>query len=108
MEIYANAMASGYEDHGERLKQAQRRADQILGTLDSAATSAASIQSSFSTSFGFHGWWPYIYCPLASLVMGSYGLPPSVTRNVMLLSIGEIAGLVVSTIGNQITAYIHR
>ena len=102
IEAYVDSMSSMYHEHGEKLKQAQLRADQILGTLDSAASSATLFQSSVWRTFGFTGWWPYIYCPVASLVMGSYGLPPSASRNIVLVGLGEVAGYLVSNIANYI------
>jgi hypothetical protein len=104
LQIYVDAMSSRYNEHGKRLKEAQRRADEILGTLDSAASSAASFQNSISSTLGLKGWWPYIYCPLASLVMGSYGLPPSAMRNLVLVGLGEVVGYLVSNIADHIKA----
>lgn len=107
LEIYVNAISSSYQEHGEKLRQAQRRADDILGTLDSAASSAVSLQSSVLGTFGFRGWWPYIYCPMVSLVMGSYGLPPSATRNIVLVGLGEVAGYLVSNIADHMVVNIN-
>lgn len=106
LELYVDAMSSRYNEHGERLKEAQRKADQILGTLDSAASSVASFRSSISSTFSLKGWWPYIYCPVASLIMGSYGLPPSATRNIVLIGLGEIAGYLISNIAHHITVFL--
>lgn len=95
---YVNAITERYEEHGERLRKVQVKTDEILTTLDSAAYSAASLQASMSTTFAFRGWWPYIYSPVISLVFGSYGLSPSLTRNIALLGIGEVVGFIISTI----------
>ena len=34
-------------------------------------------------------------CPAVSLVMGSYGLPPSILRNLGLVAVGEAFGFVI-------------
>lgn len=98
LELQADGISARYDEHGEQLRQAQNSADQILSTLDAAATSASTFTSSFSNAFAIQGWWPYIYCPVASLMMGSYGLPPSAVRNVALVGLGEVAGFFVSNV----------
>lgn len=98
LELKANSITSRYDAHNEQLRQAQSSTNSILETLDSAATSASTFRSSLSSTFWFQGFWPYIYCPAASLVMGSYGLPPSTVRNIALIGAGEIAGFLVSNI----------
>ena len=34
-------------------------------------------------------WWPYVACPAATLVLGSYGLAPSAVRNLALVGVGK-------------------
>ncbi len=36
-------------------------------------------------------------CPAISLVMGSYGLPPSILRNLGLIAAGEAFGFVIAS-----------
>jgi hypothetical protein len=48
------------------------------------------MQSSLLHKYSASTWWPYIICPAISLVLGSYGLPPSVFRNLMLTAVGEL------------------
>jgi hypothetical protein len=36
-------------------------------------------------------------CPAVSLVMGSYGLPPSILRNIGLIALGEAFGFMVAS-----------
>lgn len=79
------ALVSGYTEHDKKLKAAQARAEEILGTLDSVASSA---KTSLTRTLGLSGWWPYFYCPAASLFLGSYGLPPSAVRNIGLIALG--------------------
>jgi len=78
------------------LAQAQNMTNNILDTLESTATSAAGIKGSLSRDDGVSSWWPLLVCPTASLVMGSYGLPPSAVRNLGLVTLGWVLGLVIS------------
>lgn len=84
----ADTLSLKYSLHEDSLDLAQQRAMDITSTLESAATSATAFQGYMSRAFGFSGWWPFIVCPAASLWMGSYGLPPSASRNLMLIGIG--------------------
>lgn len=36
-------------------------------------------------------------CPAVSLVMGSYGLPPSISRNIALIALGETFGFAIAS-----------
>ena len=105
LEEQANNISLRYDEHSEQLRKAQSGADQILRILDTAAASASTLTSSFSSAFAIQGWWPYIYCPAASLLMGSYGLPPSAVRNIALFGIGEIAGFFLSNISNILSSF---
>ncbi|CAM1506448.1 Fc.00g060890.m01.CDS01 [Cosmosporella sp. VM-42] len=92
----ADALSVKYDTHDGRLERAQEKAEKILGILDNATTSALIFRSSMFSGFGLSGWWPYILCPAASLVMGSYGLEPSAMRNIWLVGLGEIVGFIIS------------
>ncbi|PHH60735.1 hypothetical protein CDD81_1317 [Ophiocordyceps australis] len=91
----AKALALKYEDHHESLKQAQRIASHVQHILDSVTASATSFRSSIIGGFGMGKWWPHVMCPVASLILGSYGLPPSAMRNILLIGLGEAAGLAI-------------
>ncbi|PHH69495.1 hypothetical protein CDD82_7714 [Ophiocordyceps australis] len=91
----AKALALKYQDHHESLKQAHRIASHVQHILDSITESATSFRSSIIGGFGIGKWWPYIMCPAASLILGSYGLPPSAMRNILLIGLGEAAGLAI-------------
>ncbi len=66
--------------------------------LETTAASAISVHDSLSPLRLAGGrWWPYIVCPAASLVMGSYGLPPSAFRNLALVVLGELAGALLAS-----------
>ena len=79
------------------LVQARNITNEILDTLESTASSATEIKGSLLRDSGARGWWPFVICPTASLVMGSYGLPPSAFRNLGLVALGEVLGLVISS-----------
>ena len=89
LENIADSLSMKYGAHEGSLDAAQQRAEELSNTLATAATSATAFEGYFSRGSGWMGWWPYIYCPAASLLMGSYGLPPSTARNFILISLGE-------------------
>lgn len=85
----ANALTREQEGHHDRLEEAQQQALQVLNTLDSVQATAVTFKSTLIGGFGLTKWWPYVFCPIMTLVVGSYGLPPSAVRNVVLVSVGE-------------------
>ncbi|KAI1480992.1 hypothetical protein F4774DRAFT_66717 [Daldinia eschscholtzii] len=91
------SLAIKYDDHTSLLHEAHNITNDILVTLEDTAASAANVNNSILKQSSDSSWWPYIWCPAASLVLGSYGLPPSVMRNLALLTLGEVAGLTIST-----------
>lgn len=44
---------------------------------------------------GLFKWISYIVSPVATLMLGSYGLPPSAMRNLGLVVLGELFGFLV-------------
>ncbi|KAI1141255.1 hypothetical protein F5Y05DRAFT_423139 [Hypoxylon sp. FL0543] len=94
----SEVLATQYNDHTDLLLQASNITNEILDTLEDTAASATFVGNSISKQWSTSSWWPYIWCPAASLVLGSYGLPPSAMRNVALLALGEIAGFTYSSI----------
>ncbi|KAI0887851.1 uncharacterized protein GGS22DRAFT_185231 [Annulohypoxylon maeteangense] len=91
----SETLATEYYDHANHLRRAQNITNGILGSLEDTAASAIHVKNSVLRQ-SFSSWWPYIWCPAASLVLGSYGLPPSSTRNLGLLVLGEAAGFTLS------------
>ncbi|KAK6840310.1 hypothetical protein PG995_016064 [Apiospora arundinis] len=91
-------LSSKHEAHTKLLHQAKGMTNEILDTLHETAASAATVEEVLSKRSAAASLWPYIWCPAASLVMGSYGLPPSVVRNLVLVALGEAAGYIVSTV----------
>ncbi|POR38305.1 Nuclear membrane fusion protein Kar5 [Tolypocladium paradoxum] len=94
----ADALTLKHQGHQERLYHAQLTAEQVLDTLGSVSASAGMFKNSLLSGLGFSRLWPYIFCPATSLIIGSYGLPPSATRNILLLGLGEAAGFIVSVV----------
>ncbi len=91
-------LSSQYHEHTQRLTQAQNLTSDLLDTIEATTTSAAQFQETLLSQRHVGGnWWPYVICPTASLVMGSYGLPPSAFRNLGLLALGELFGMLVSS-----------
>ncbi|KAK7932642.1 hypothetical protein PG985_003354 [Apiospora marii] len=91
-------LSSKHDDHAQLLHQAKSMTHEILDTLHETAASAATVEEALSKKSPVSSLWPYIWCPAASLVMGSYGMPPSVVRNLVLVALGEAAGFVVSSV----------
>ncbi|KAI8964544.1 hypothetical protein F5Y11DRAFT_345479 [Daldinia sp. FL1419] len=91
-------LAVYYDDHASSLQQARNITNDIFEALEGTAASASRIGNSFLKQSPTLSWWPYIWCPATSLVLGSYGLPPSAMRNLVLLALGEVAGLTISSI----------
>ncbi|KAI0439666.1 hypothetical protein F4803DRAFT_530115 [Xylaria telfairii] len=93
----SNTLASKYDAHTDLLQQAQNITNEILNTLEDTAASAAAMGDGFLGQTSLKSWWLYIWCPVVSLVMGSYGLPPSMLRNFGLIALGETAGFIISS-----------
>ncbi|OAA51684.1 hypothetical protein NOR_00277 [Metarhizium rileyi] len=87
----AEQVTDRHKAHEEMLKMAHNETNHILLLLEATSFSVAGLRKSFS-DLGSASWWPYVICPAASLVFGSYGLQPSIARNLLLLGAGEIAG----------------
>ncbi|KAJ2894856.1 hypothetical protein MKZ38_007174 [Zalerion maritima] len=91
-----DTLANDQNKQAYQLTLANNITSDLLDTLETATASAASVNTSLLSKSGSK-WWLYVVCPAASLVFGSYGLPPSALRNIGLLALGEIVGLLVST-----------
>ncbi|KAI5918019.1 hypothetical protein F4810DRAFT_693995 [Camillea tinctor] len=92
-------LSTQYNNHTSLLQQAQIKATDILYILEDTAASATIVGDSF-LKHSPTAWWPYIWCPAVSLVMGSYGLPPSALRNLGLFTLGEAIGYLVSNLNS--------
>lgn len=70
------------------LESALNKTSNILSSLDAATLTVNTLQKPL-LKLGTTGWWPYVICPVASLTLGSYGLQPSLARNLVLLGLGK-------------------
>lgn len=98
----ADDLSTKYDDHAHALIGVKNMTDDIFNTLGEVAVSAATIQKSNHSYFqglGLSGWFPYIISPVATLLLGSYGLAPSAFRNLGLIVLGEVVGFSVSHLG---------
>lgn len=84
-----DALSTQYDDHSHHLQRAKDMTAEILVSLQDTADSATTVGEAMVRRSAVGSWWPYIWCPAASLVMGSYNLPPSAIRNVALVALGE-------------------
>ncbi|RCI09972.1 hypothetical protein L249_8644 [Ophiocordyceps polyrhachis-furcata BCC 54312] len=80
----ASALSLEQERQSVSLERAQQSALQISDILISASASAENFKKSLVGVFGLVNWWPYLILPPMVLVVGSYGLAPSVARNLGL------------------------
>lgn len=87
-------------DHRRLLAQANNLTNNILDTLEATAAATSTIQNALSGYGERAKWWPFVLCPVVSLVMGSYGLQPSMLRNIGLLTVGEMLGVMISSYGH--------
>ncbi|PSR97420.1 hypothetical protein BD289DRAFT_384178 [Coniella lustricola] len=98
-----DTLSAKYDAHLYDINEAKNTTSEILEKLDgvmmSAATIAKASQSRW-TLLGLGDWMPYIISPVATLLLGSYGLTPSATRNLGLVVLGEGFGFLV--------AYFHK
>ncbi|KAK4190968.1 nuclear fusion protein KAR5 [Podospora australis] len=99
-------LSTKFEDHSAMLKQASNITSEILDVLEDTAAAASSVNDSL-LSATTQSLWPFIICPTASLVLGSYGLPPSMVRNFGLLAFGEALGFIISTYGTLTTEFFN-
>lgn len=84
----ADGLAVKQEQHQQSLTDVQETTEKILRTLNSVSDTAETFQNSILGGLGLANWWPYFVCPATTLVIGSYGLPPSAFRNVVLFGLG--------------------
>ncbi|KAK3290576.1 uncharacterized protein B0H64DRAFT_331871 [Chaetomium fimeti] len=94
--IATETLSEKFEDHSSMLKQVSNITNDILDTLEETAVVASSVNESFSRATTLRRW-PFAIFPTATLVLGSYGLPPSILRNLALLALGGLVGFMVSS-----------
>ncbi|KAK1672955.1 nuclear membrane fusion protein Kar5 [Colletotrichum godetiae] len=86
---FTDDISSKYESHSERLSHVNHISEDLLDTLDDMATSTLEVRGYLTQRPSWTSWVPYVACPAASLLMGSYGLPPSAVRNLGLIALGK-------------------
>ncbi|OHW90673.1 nuclear membrane fusion protein kar5 [Colletotrichum incanum] len=91
-------LSSKYESHTEKLDLAQKISGDLLETLDDMVASTSEVRGSLGRRSSWTSWLPYVICPAASLLMGSYGLPPSAVRNIGLIALGGLVGTLFSSL----------
>ncbi|KKA29225.1 hypothetical protein TD95_000945 [Thielaviopsis punctulata] len=84
------------------LANASRHTSQIVESLENAALAVSTLQEvslalsrdayQSDSRRGLFNMWPLAICPSAILILGSYGLQPSMVRNLGLLALGEVLG----------------
>lgn len=98
--VASETLSAKHEDHAYLLRQASNITTELLDTLEETASAARHLGQSVLERSAVSTWWPYMVCPAISLVLGSYGLPPSITRNLVLLAAGEVVGVTISSYGD--------
>ncbi|PFH62402.1 hypothetical protein XA68_13841 [Ophiocordyceps unilateralis] len=88
----ASILSVAQERHSAMLERAQQSALQLSDTLLSASASAENFRNSLLGGFGLVKWWPCFVFPAMLLIVGSYGLPPSAARNIVLVCLGGAFG----------------
>lgn len=95
----AEQLSAKHVEHASAIVEAQNMTNDILDTLETVAGIAIMIEEADKSRWGGMGlgrWVPYIVSPVATLLLGSYGLAPSVLRNLGLVVLGELVGFSVS------------
>lgn len=95
--VATESIAAKYEDHTHTLTQARNLTNDLLDSLEETAATVSNVKSSLFRDISPGTWWPHIVFPSATLIFGSYGLPPSFFRNFGLLALGEGIGCAVSS-----------
>ncbi|KAI1772275.1 hypothetical protein F4818DRAFT_444502 [Hypoxylon cercidicola] len=102
---FVENLTTSFYDHTRLLHEARNITNEIRDTLDDTVASANYVGNTMFKQSSASSWWPYVWCPAASLVLGSYGLPPSAARNLALLALGEVAGLAFSSFRSLYTEF---
>ncbi|KAH7029502.1 uncharacterized protein B0I36DRAFT_244012 [Microdochium trichocladiopsis] len=77
------------KDNNQQLSKVRKATSKINDDLKEAMSSASDIGSSLSTRFFSSPLWSVGWFSIASLILGSYGLPPSMIRNGGLVAFGK-------------------
>lgn len=98
-------LSTKHIEHANAITSAQNMTEEILEILEGVAGTAARIEEADRSRWGGMGlraWVPYIISPVATILLGNYGLSPSVSGNLGLAALGELLWFSVSHL-NQLT-----
>jgi hypothetical protein len=88
--VLTQDLSSKYQDHDNFLSQANEKVDGLLCKIGDATESVSTFRESLTDQADVLGRWPLVAFPTAFLVLGSYGLAPSVMRNLGLMGLGAL------------------
>jgi hypothetical protein len=71
-------------NHTEQMFEVKEKTETIQDSLDRVAVSVTAVQEASSAALV----WPHVVFPGVAIVVGSYGLPASTARNLVLMIIG--------------------
>ena len=77
------------DDNSQHLLKAKQATSRINEELKETLSSTSDLSKSLRTGFFASPIWTVSWCSLMSLVLGSYGLPPSLIRNGGLVAFGK-------------------
>jgi hypothetical protein len=98
-----NNMTSLIQNHTEYLESASSKVSNIHSILEKTAVFAKSWNHNVERGGPLGNYVLRIVTPLATLILGNYGLPPSFTRNAMLI-LGGIPSL--KCISKELSNYL--
>jgi hypothetical protein len=82
-------MTDVLNSHTEHLEQVSSASLQIKHTLDSATASAKLLNGTLNVGTSHSDWMIRFGGPVAVVVLGNYGLSPSLSQNLQLLAGGK-------------------
>lgn len=87
LENITEQLVEKYGKHSAKLESVRNITNDIVETLNDAHILATAAKNTFT--FGSSGWLPYVTLPLGFVLAGSYGLSPSLARNMLLAGLRE-------------------
>ena len=89
LQVTADTLRASQQGQINDFSVAQESVQVVLANIQAMEASTDRIKERLLSSFNWISWWPYVLCPITSLVIGSYRLAPSATRNFLLLGLGK-------------------
>ncbi|TLD03964.1 hypothetical protein PgNI_11400 [Pyricularia grisea] len=87
LENMTEQLVEKYDNHSSKLESVRNMTNDIVETLNDAQVLATATKNTFT--FGSSWWLTYVTLPLGFVVAGSYGLSPSLPRNILLAALRE-------------------